>query len=127
MNVTISEWRRNGGSSCESWAPGECLQFVAIAAQESGRIVAPHQQVIAEVVSLRSPFTTCGITADLADRAASYISRVEQERMQSVGATPCEGVFIGHGRSPLWRDLKDFVHERVGLHWDEFNRVPVNK
>jgi predicted nucleotide-binding protein len=34
-------------------------------------------------------------------------------------------VFIGHGRSPVWRDLKDFVHERLGLPYDEFNRVPV--
>lgn len=94
-------------------------------ATSQGWIVAPHQQVIAEVASLRSPFTTCGDAADLADGAASYISRVEQERMQSAGAAPGERVFIGHGRSPLWRDLKDFVHERVGLPWDEFNRVPV--
>ena len=34
-------------------------------------------------------------------------------------------VFIGHGRSPLWRELKDFVQDRLGLPWDEFNRVPV--
>jgi len=34
-------------------------------------------------------------------------------------------VFIGHGRSPLWRELKDFLAERLGLPWDEFNREPV--
>lgn len=34
-------------------------------------------------------------------------------------------VFIGHGRSPLWRELKDFVSERLGLPWDEFNREAV--
>jgi len=33
-----------------------------------------------------------------------------------------EKVFIGHGRSLLWRDLKDFLSERLGLKWDEFNR-----
>lgn len=32
-------------------------------------------------------------------------------------------VFIGHGKSPLWRALKDFVSERLGLSWEEFNRV----
>jgi predicted nucleotide-binding protein len=34
-------------------------------------------------------------------------------------------IFIGHGRSPLWRELKDFIVERLGLPWDEFNREAV--
>ncbi len=34
-------------------------------------------------------------------------------------------VFIGHGRSPAWRVLKNFVKDRLGLPYDEFNRVPV--
>ena len=34
-------------------------------------------------------------------------------------------VFIGHGRSPLWRELKDFIADRMKLPWDEFNREPV--
>ncbi|MGO9957017.1 MAG: TIR domain-containing protein [Solirubrobacteraceae bacterium] len=36
-----------------------------------------------------------------------------------------ERVFIGHGGSGLWRELKDFVSDDLGLPWDEFNRVPV--
>lgn len=31
-------------------------------------------------------------------------------------------IFIGHGRSPAWRVLKDFIQERLKLEWDEFNR-----
>ena len=34
-------------------------------------------------------------------------------------------VFIGHGRSFAWKDLKDFIQDRLRLPWDEFNRVPV--
>jgi predicted nucleotide-binding protein len=34
-------------------------------------------------------------------------------------------VFIGHGRSAQWRELKDFVSDRLSLPYDEFNRVPV--
>ena len=34
-------------------------------------------------------------------------------------------VFIGHGRSLLWRELKDFLSDRLGLGWDEFNREAV--
>ncbi|WP_219681945.1 TIR domain-containing protein [Bradyrhizobium canariense] len=32
-------------------------------------------------------------------------------------------VVIGHGRSPLWRELRDFLRERLGLSVDEFNAV----
>ncbi len=31
-------------------------------------------------------------------------------------------IIIGHGRSPVWRDLKDFLQDRLQLKWDEFNR-----
>jgi predicted nucleotide-binding protein len=37
--------------------------------------------------------------------------------------TPNAGrIFIGHGRSPLWREFKDFIEDRLHLKWDEFNR-----
>ena len=32
-------------------------------------------------------------------------------------------VFIGHGHSPAWRELKEFIHERLQLPYEEFNRV----
>ncbi len=32
-------------------------------------------------------------------------------------------VFLGHGRSPIWRELKDFLEDRLGLQVDEFNRI----
>lgn len=34
-------------------------------------------------------------------------------------------IFFGHGRSPVWRELKDFVHDRLKLDWEEFNRETV--
>lgn len=34
-------------------------------------------------------------------------------------------IFIGHGRSPIWRELKDFIQDRLSLPWDEFNREVV--
>ena len=33
-------------------------------------------------------------------------------------------IFIGHGRSLLWMQLKDFLSERLQLNWTEFNRQP---
>jgi hypothetical protein len=32
---------------------------------------------------------------------------------------------MAHGRSKEWKDLKDFISERMRLPWDEFNRMPV--
>ena len=34
-------------------------------------------------------------------------------------------IFIGHGGSPLWRELKDHIKDELHLHPDEFNRVAI--
>jgi Predicted nucleotide-binding protein containing TIR-like domain len=34
-------------------------------------------------------------------------------------------IFIGHGRSHAWRELKDFIQDRLHLPVDEFNRVSI--
>ncbi len=52
-----------------------------------------------------------------------HLSRHSRTRNSTVA--PGSRVFIGHGGSPLWRELKDFISDRLGLDWDEFNRVPV--
>jgi predicted nucleotide-binding protein len=59
----------------------------------------------------------------VAKRAASHLAKRERyaRKNQEIGTN----VFIGHGRSPLWKDLKDFIQDRLSLPWDEFNRVPV--
>jgi predicted nucleotide-binding protein len=90
-----------------------------------GLMVAPHQEVWADVVALRGAFTTCGTVADIAERAATHIERLEEDRLQTPTAVPGQRVFIGHGRSLAWRELKDFVSDRLRLPWDEFNRLPV--
>ena len=34
-------------------------------------------------------------------------------------------VFVGHGHSQCWRDLQDFIVDKLQLPCDEFNRVPT--
>ena len=37
-------------------------------------------------------------------------------------------IFIGHGRSHVWREIKDFIVETLGLEYEEFNRIsPAGK
>lgn len=55
-----------------------------------------------------------------------YVSAVERAGVtafidRSIGSH----IFIGHGRSPMWREFKDFLSDRLGLPWDEFNREAV--
>jgi|ERR1051325_6395933 predicted nucleotide-binding protein len=53
-------------------------------------------------------------------------SYLQQKQSPWVMTPNAEGkIFIGHGRSPVWRDLKDFLQDRLHLEWDEFNREPV--
>jgi DNA polymerase III delta prime subunit len=49
----------------------------------------------------------------------------DEETILSISGSSAKKVFIGHGRSQDWRDLKDFIGERLGLEWVEFNRDPV--
>jgi predicted nucleotide-binding protein len=34
-------------------------------------------------------------------------------------------IYIGHGRSKIWEELKNFISETLKLPWDEFNRESV--
>jgi predicted nucleotide-binding protein len=83
----------------------------------------PHLSVIAEVCAIQNATDRCSELAKVARRAASHLD--VQTRHQSEKQRIGTNVFIGHGRSYLWRDLKDFIQDRLGLPWDEFNRVPV--
>lgn len=87
-----------------------------------GLRVPPHIEVLARVLHLRSATMSCADLSTIAQQAASHIerSRRNARREARIGTN----VFIGHGRSSEWRKLKDFVNDRLGLPWDEFNRVP---
>jgi predicted nucleotide-binding protein len=92
-------------------------------AMGQGAQMPPHVRVGAEVASLRHTFGICRAAADIARKAASHLER--KSRRKAVSDRVGTNVFIGHGRSGAWRELKDFVQDRLRLPWDEFNRVPV--
>jgi Predicted nucleotide-binding protein containing TIR-like domain len=54
-----------------------------------------------------------------ADTEGAYIEKfVERTR-----GAPGHAVFIGHGRSTQWQELRDFLSDDLGLPFEEFNRV----
>ncbi len=96
-------------------------------ALSQGFRAAPHQFVEARAITLSLSFRACDALASAANRAASHMARLETSQ-SARGQEPVaagENVFIGHGQSGLWHELKDFISERVRLPWDEYNRVPV--
>jgi len=106
-----------------SWQPAGQILTRDMIALGQGSQIPPHLSVLAEVAALRSPFVACITVGKLARKAGSHLSRRRRlgQKAELIGTN----VFIGHGRSQVWRVLKDFVQDRLGLPWDEFNRVPV--
>lgn len=74
----------------------------------SGRISDPREVLTQRLALIRR------VTSDL---RALPVHSVAGERRNRI--------FIGHGRSALWRHLKDFIADDLGLPWDEFNREPT--
>jgi predicted nucleotide-binding protein len=88
-----------------------------------GTKIPPHIDVLADAASIRHAFNICKMAAEICEKAASHLER--KSRKKKAADRVGTNVFIGHGRSAAWRELKDFVQDRIGLPWDEFNRVPV--
>jgi predicted nucleotide-binding protein len=107
----------------QHWAPKGQIMTRDTLALGQRNMVPPHVDLLAEVASINNSFGICKAAADVCTRAASHLER--KSRKKAVSARVGTNVFIGHGRSSDWRALKDFVQDRLGLPWDEFNRVPV--
>ncbi|MFP1983691.1 TIR domain-containing protein [Lonsdalea quercina] len=92
-------------------------------AMSQGFRTPPHIAVIAKVAALREPFNRCMELKKEIIKLGSHISNIESREIRNdrIGTN----IFIGHGRSHLWRELKDFVKDKLRLPYDEFNRVPV--
>ncbi|MEG2955014.1 MAG: nucleotide-binding protein [Hafnia sp.] len=92
-------------------------------AMSQGFRTPPHIAVIAKVAALRESFNRCMELKKEIIKLGSHISNIESRdvRNDRIGTN----IFIGHGRSHLWRELKDFVKDKLRLPYDEFNRVPV--
>lgn len=92
-------------------------------AMSQGLWTPPHISVFMDVAVIREPSVACEALAKIAVRAFSHLERIEKKMVKAerIGTN----VFIGHGRSKEWKDLKDFISERMRLPWDEFNRAPV--
>ena len=107
----------------DAWRPSGKFISGDMLALGQGLWTPPHYSVLARVVAVRQALDTVARFGELARQTGSHLARRQRQvrRSDIVGTN----VFIGHGRSPVWRELKDFLQDRLHLPVDEFNRVPV--
>lgn len=105
------------------WQPSNSGITRDMIALNQGSSTPPHFFVLAEIRGMQAPKNACESLAKIVRKAFSHLERTEKrlEKTARIGTN----VFIGHGRSKEWKDLKDFIEGRMRLPWDEFNRVPV--
>ena len=92
-------------------------------AVDQGLRTPPHIAILAKFGAFQILLNVCEGLSKVAKRAASHLAKRERNsrRRQEIETN----VFIGHGRSLIWKDLKDFIQDKLRLPWDEFNRIPV--
>lgn len=83
----------------------------------------PHIAVYCKAMSIKSPYMSCRELKVNLIKLSNHIKNKEKKSVieERIGVN----IFIGHGRSHMWRELKDFVQDKLRLPYDEFNRVPV--
>jgi predicted nucleotide-binding protein len=81
--------------------------------------------MLGRAAALRSPFRACEKLIEVLDLAMDHIGRFERHKSPTASQGSEVRIFIGHGRSPVWRELKDFIDSRLKLPWEEFNREPA--
>ena len=103
-----------------NWAPKEFKTRDRTAIQQ-GILYPCYATVLATVASFRNTLEAVTDLGENAKQTASQIARQRQRRRHDgfIGTK----VFIGHGHSPAWRELQDFLQNRLSLSTDEFNRV----
>lgn len=110
-------------SLANQWQPKGQFMSRDTLALGQGFWTPPHLLVLAEVITMKAPRIQCEALGKIVQRTFSHMER--KQKQVAVNERIGTNVFIGHGRSKEWKDLKDFIQDRMQLPWDEFNRVPV--
>jgi hypothetical protein len=103
--------------------PGQVMTRDSLALSQ-GIKVPPHIRTAAWLKAAESPFQALLELGKLVRRTLKYLELREDFKLSSE-VEKGNRIFIGHGRSSLWRELKDFLSDRLRLPWEEFNREPV--
>lgn len=82
--------------------------------------VPAHVSFAGDIMPIKSIYDKCSQIARIAEVCSSHVDR---KRTVFSPGTHGNKIFIGHGGSAVWRQLKDLLQDRLHLEWEEFNRV----
>lgn len=113
------------GEILASWKPhGQLITRDSLAASQ-GVTPPGHLRAAAIAAALNQPFAVAKELAKLAKNMARHAEALNIGVGPMIQAAQPNRIFIGHGGSPLWRELKDHVKDELRLQPDEFNRVAI--
>ena len=107
----VDSWRPKSRTTSDKRAVGQTIQ------------TPPHLSIDAKAKATEHTMRAVTGLEELTRQIISHLSRQRSHQQSSVASGTT--VFIGHGRSHIWRELKDFLKDQLGLPVEEFNRVPV--
>ncbi len=84
----------------------------------------PHLNIISNLFGLSAPIQLCKMLFEDLNVIIKHLSRISKPVTLSVNIKE-QKIFIGHGHSLIWKDLKDFIKDTLNLEFEEFNRIPV--
>lgn len=93
------------------------------AAMSGKQRVPPHILLQAQIETIESCLGIPKGLSAVARRASSHLGKKEQSK--GIASKQGNKIFIGHGGSDAWRQLKDFLEDTLELEVDEFNRKPI--
>ena len=103
-------------------APGQ-LRSRDPRATQGGRVTPPHIYLSAVAMEDLSPANALKDMARNCQQISTYLA-VRLQVKGDLMPKPLGPIFIGHGQSKVWKDLKEFLVEQLELEYDEFNREP---
>jgi len=107
----------------DKFPKGGSVMTCDVRARQEGWRLPPHLTYQAELEFLRHPFRLLKL---LADYCNAIIAHLQRNSTKSPSPMNQNGrIFIGHGKSETWKQLKEFLFEKLKLEYDEFNREPV--
>jgi hypothetical protein len=139
--ANVTKWP--DGARKPRWDPVQAFfqdRAVGSTGQLSGNSISSMEHLLQEIRALRrkQPTETLllkqehesqEILSRIRNRVAAFANAVEVDSRRSQGPPPPGSsdakVFLGHGRSNAWRELKEFLEERVRLRVVEFSREPT--
>ena len=87
-------------------------------ATNEGLTTPPHIIVLSTVHAIRASFQSC---KDLKKQIVNLVDHIQNLEISTIQENKIgDKIFIGHGRSPHWREFKDFINDRLELPWDEW-------